>query len=149
MYERDHYFSDLSLMVMTNTSWKVISSQITVRRLKCVSLAIWNKSEVSRFTSFTDCWQYALCLRCKTRASRWLHRSLIERNLCSQVGSLTPSSFSFLFSFCVQTVFKGYSLPATASCKKHVPRTGSSSPKGAVWSSRLPSFCRRAFTTSL
>ena len=58
----------------------------------------------------------------------------------------TFPSFSCLF-VCKQRL-KGGPLVYPLAVQS-TPRTGSSSPKGAVRSSRLPSICRRAFITSL
>ena len=61
-------------------------------------------------------------------------------------GLVLASRFSVPFFFLCATSLKGIVYPRAV---KSTPRTGSISPKGAVRSSRLPSFCRRAFITFL
>ena len=69
-------------------------------------------------------------------------------------GLMLPSRFSDPFFFLFSSFFlcvcanslKGIVYPLAV---KSTPHTGSSSPKGAVRSSRLPSLCRRTFITSL
>ena len=88
---------------------------------KRVWLAIWNKSDLFRFSALADRWRYALVLDVRRGLSmQWLCNGF-ESKGTSQVCSLKGIpflSFFFLLSFvCVQTAFKGYSLPA--SCEKH------------------------------
>ena len=73
---------------------------------KRVWLAIWNKSDLFRFNSFANRWRYALV-------------SDVRRGLPIDTATEfnRKGRFSLFFSFCVPTVSKGYSLPA--SCKKH------------------------------
>ena len=56
------------------------------------------------------------------------------------------SSLLFSYLFLCANSLKGIVYPRAA---KSTPRTGSGSPKDAVRSSRIPSFCMRAFITSL
>ena len=103
---------------------------------KRVWLAIWNKSDLFRFSALADRWRYALVLDVRRGLSSDSATDLNRKGLHKYVPwreYLFYRLFSCLFCVCKQ-LLKGIVYPLAV---KSTPRSGSGSPKGAVRSSRL------------